>query len=104
MDDYKSDICINKHKGNEQSKAANKTVRKQKDKNFIFDYIQQHGSGYSKEIARVMQKGLNTISGRFSELKEEGLIEPARNSQGEEYTLEGCKVYQIVKQQMRMVF
>lgn len=99
-----NDICINKHQGNEQSKVANRKVRKEKDRNFIFDFIQKNGTGYLKQLAREMHKERNCISGRFSELKEQGMIEPALDSNGFEYTIEGCKVYRVTDNQLRITF
>ena len=88
-----NDICINRHQGNPQSQFANKKVMKQKDRQFIVDYLTQNGKSYSKRIARAMNKQLNQISGRLSELKAEGIIE------GTDEVVEGCQVYQLVKQQ-----
>lgn len=68
------DICNNKHQQNPLSREANKRVHKEKDRNFILNYIIKNGTASSKELARVMNKGLNCISGRFSELRSDNLI------------------------------
>ena len=88
------DITSNKHKGNPQSELAFKKVRKEKDRNYILNYIEENGTGYLKQLARVMGKEKNEISGRFSESKRDGLIEPVINKFGEKVTIEGCQVYQ----------
>ena len=59
------DICKNKHRGNEQSITANEKVLKKKDRNFILEYLEKNGEGYSKNLARAMNKQLNQISGRL---------------------------------------
>ena len=87
------DICINRHQGNPQSKEANRKVLKLKDRKFIVDYLTKNGKAYSKQLARAMEKQLNQISGRISELKADGIIE------GTEEIIEGCQVYRLVKQQ-----
>jgi len=69
------DICERKHGGNAESIAANpsqaaKTIGRQEVMNTL---------GYSwltsKEIASLMGKDLNCISGRISELKALGMVE-----------------------------
>lgn len=100
---YEPDICINRHKGNEQSKQANRRVKKQRDKNTILKFIQDNGTGYSKQLAAIMGKGLNQISGRFSELKEDDFIEPALNKDGDEIVIDGCKVYRLKNNQMGLL-
>lgn len=97
-----SDICINRHRGNEQSKAANRKVRKENDRKEVFEIIQAKGCSYSKEIARLMNKQLNQISGRLSELKEMNVIEPDQ-FEGEEYCKEGCKVFRVKNNQLRLL-
>jgi hypothetical protein len=83
------DICSNRHNGNEQSEEANHKVCKEVDREFIYVFIEQHKIGYSKQLARVMNKGLNCISGRFSELKEDNRIVDTGERK------EGCAVYRI---------
>lgn len=103
QENYKPDICINKHKLNEQSRQANRQVKKQRDKNTILKFINDNGTGYSKQLAKFMGKGLNCISGRFSELKEENIIEPALDKDGNEFTIDGCKVYRLKNNEMLLI-
>jgi hypothetical protein len=88
------DITSNKHGGNPQSELAFEKVRTYKDGNFILKYIEENGAGYLKQIARAMGKQKNEISGRFSELKRDKLIEPLLDKDGNKVILEGCQVYQ----------
>lgn len=97
-----NDICINRHKGNSESKVANKKVKKEIDRQEVYHIIGEKGCSYSKEIARLMNKQLNQISGRISELKEMNLIEPDVIF-GMEYLKEGCKVYRIKDNQLRLI-
>ena len=90
------DICANKHGGNEQSEAANERVDKQKDRAFVLNFIKENGTGYSKQIARAMNKPLNCISGRLTELKADGEIV----STGTKW--EGCEVYEL-KDKWRLI-
>lgn len=84
---------------NEQSLKANRRVKRYTDQNFILNYLQEHGPATSKELARAMNKGLNCISGRFSELRDEwNLIEPTG------VTREGAMIYRIKQNQTRMIF
>lgn len=83
------DVCAGKHQGNEQSETANLKVDKEVDRAFIYNFIKKHNTGYSKQLARVMNKGLNCISGRFSELKTDNMIVDT----GQRH--EGCAVYKI---------
>ena len=91
------DICINKHQNNPQSNAANLKVNKVKDREFIYNFIKEHGYGYLKQIARHIGKEKNEISGRFTELKSEefNLIEEAKDEHGKIKKLEDCTVYQL---------
>jgi hypothetical protein len=67
------DPCERKHGGNPQSEAAHKKVvyTKQATYRRIMDLLTARGEfgATSKEIAGAFGVGLNTISGRFSELK-----------------------------------
>jgi hypothetical protein len=84
---------------NAQSQKAHKRVTRYSDQNFILSYLQEHGTATSKEIARALNKGLNCISGRFSELRDEwNMIEPT----GEER--EGCAVYRIKNNELSLIF
>lgn len=81
------DVCANKHNFNEQSIEANKKANKDRDRIVVLNFIVSQGRGYSKEIARYMNKQLNQISGRLSELKAEGLIYDTGLRE------EGCAIY-----------
>ena len=83
------DICKNKHGGNPQSEAANLKVDKENDRTYVLRFIREHKTGYLKQIARVMGKQKNEISGRFTELKADNLIIET----GER--AEGCSIYKI---------
>jgi len=83
------DICQNKHQGNPQSEVANRKVRKAKDRQYIIDYLKKNKFGTSKGIANVMGKQLNTVSGRFSELKADNIICETGDK------LNGCAIYKL---------
>lgn len=88
------DICINRHQGNEQSRAANLRVNKERDRATVLAIIIKSGKSHSKEIANLMGKQLNQISGRISELKASDVIEET----GER--INGCAVYRLKNQQI----
>ena len=88
-----SDISINKHGGNQQSNIANLKANKIVDRRIILEYIKENGTGYSKQLSRFMNKGMNRISGRFSELKANNLIEDTG------LTEEGCTVYRLKRKE-----
>lgn len=68
------DICFNRHKGNASSIKANpKREAKAKFKAAILDILRRHPRS-GKQIAELLNVQFNAISGRFSELKKEGLI------------------------------
>ena len=89
-----NDVCYNRHKGNEQSKVANKRVQKENDKLKIVKYLQEFSTGTLKEIANYLDKQLNQISGRLTELKSDGIIEPDL-FYGQKHTKDGCLVYKL---------
>lgn len=89
-----NDICINRHQGNAQSLIANKRVQKERDRATVLAIIIKTGKSHSKEIARLMNKQLNQISGRISELKANEIIEET----GER--IDGCAVYRLKNQQI----
>jgi predicted transcriptional regulator len=79
------DICQNKHQGNEQSTQAFQTkvaptLRQRQIE--VLQAIKNAGNqGLTcKELAEAWGIGMNAISGRFSELKKLGEIEPAGSS------------------------
>ncbi len=84
------DICETRHGGNAHSVAANKRADKLADRQAIIEFLRAHGKGYSKEIARAMKKPLNALSGRFSELKRDNVIEIIPN-----VSAEGCAIYRL---------
>ena len=90
------DICINRHQGNAQSLEANKRVQKERDRATVLAIIIKAGRTHSKQIARIMNKQLNQISGRISELKASDIIEET----GEK--IEGCAVYKLKEAQLKM--
>jgi hypothetical protein len=90
------DICYNKHQGNEQSTTANKQVQKENDRAKIVKYFQEFSTGTLKEVANHLDKQLNQISGRFTELKADEIIEPDL-FYGEKHTRNGCLVYRLKK-------
>lgn len=90
---FTDDICARKHKGSITSIAANKRARKHKVANTakILNFaIKNMGRCYSKQVARAFGVDLNVISGRFSELKELGMLAET----GER--AEGCAVLRVV--------
>ena len=72
-----SDITANKHRGNQQSKQAHKArqhaSKRQRDK--VFNAIKRSGNRgiTAHELADRWGVSVNQISGRFSELKADGL-------------------------------
>ena len=86
-----NDICQNRHKGNVNSIRVNPSPKfKERDRVRVYEVIQHNekhwpGEGStSKEIASKMNRRLNCISGRISELKQAGLVvsEGRRNGCG----------------------
>lgn len=69
------DICERKHGGVATSVAANRKVNKELDRAKCLNFIRAKGTATSKEIARYMNKPLNSVSGRCSELLAIGAIE-----------------------------
>lgn len=71
------DICSKKHKGNANSKAANKTASKAKLflRQEVYELIFWSTNGLScEELALMLSRPVHSISGRISELKAEGEI------------------------------
>jgi len=70
-----NDICQNRHKGNVNSKRVNPTAAfKKRDRTKVYEIIKRSSGITSKEIAEIMHRRLNCISGRISELKQAGLV------------------------------
>lgn len=70
---------ISKGKSNEVSKEMNQVVRKENDRNMILSHID--GINSTMDIATILDKPINKISGRFTELKAKGLIESVGTKQ-----------------------
>jgi predicted transcriptional regulator len=72
------DVCERKHGGDSESVAAFESIREALPgrRLHVLRWIASCGDhgGTSKEYAALTGKNLNAISGRFSELKHEGLI------------------------------
>lgn len=70
------DICLNRHRGNQESREANRRVRKAEQRERALSAILDANScGITcRELAERWGVGMNTISGRLSELKAEGLV------------------------------
>lgn len=76
---FNFDITYRKHGGNEESVAANPSVESKRESHReILKVLRVAGASgqTAKEIAAYFQKPLHKISGRLSELKEMGQIEP----------------------------
>lgn len=58
---------------NEVSKEMNQVVSKENDRNAILRLID--GMNSTMDIATILDKPINKVSGRFTELKAKGLIE-----------------------------
>ena len=91
------DITSNKHRGNDQSKEANKKVNKLADRQKIVDYLKEYKVGTSKDFARYLGKQLNQISGRLTELRLDNIIEP-NECFGNTVVKEGCLEYRLTKE------
>jgi hypothetical protein len=70
------DICRNKHGGVDTSVQADKRVEKSRDRAVILGYIRASGAyGMTLyEMGVLLDRECNRISGRFTELKRDGLI------------------------------
>ena len=78
-----NDICENKHKQNAESIAANPIKeKKQKDRFRVLEIVVDNEGVTSKEIAYIMERPLNCISGRITELKKSGHIIPIGRQDG----------------------
>jgi DNA-binding transcriptional ArsR family regulator len=89
-----NDICRNRHRDNKESRDANPSDESKKDKyKTILDLLEIYSACglTSKEISGLTDKSLNAISGRLSELKAMGLIEPTGERR------EGAAVLRLVK-------
>ncbi len=70
------DICRRKHGGAETSVKADKLVSKENDRRLVYSYIKEAGSyGHTlDEIAVLLDRDANRLSGRFTELRKRGQI------------------------------
>jgi predicted transcriptional regulator len=73
-----NDICAGKHDGNEQSREANTKSMSNRDaqRAAVLRLIIENNGLSMKEVAQLMGVEFNTVSGRGSELKKMGLVEP----------------------------
>jgi predicted Rossmann fold nucleotide-binding protein DprA/Smf involved in DNA uptake len=71
-----SDVCANKHGGNEESNAANKKVDpfKAAMRELIYQAVVKRGPSTADEIVTYLGMPYQTVSGRFSDLKIEGRL------------------------------
>lgn len=71
------DICSSRHAGNEESRAANQRAlsNRASQRAEVLALIRQTPRSM-KQVAEIMGVQLNVVSGRASELKKLGLIEP----------------------------
>ena len=72
------DICENKHQGNAESVQANRRVAssKVKSQQAILEILREYGALTCKEIAIARDVPMHSVSGRITELKEQGLVRP----------------------------
>ncbi|MDQ3748033.1 MAG: hypothetical protein M3367_03295 [Acidobacteriota bacterium] len=85
------DICENRHLNNAQSVEANRRASGTKlaDREIIIRFLKLKGTGHAKQFALFLNKQLNAVSPRCSELLRDGIIERT----GE--VAEGCAIYQL---------
>lgn len=77
------DICENRHTGNAESVRANPVESsKTKDRYRVHEIILSRNGITSKGIAEIMDRPLNCISGRISELKRMGEVEAIGRENG----------------------
>lgn len=69
------DICGNRHKGNENSTAANATTNKGRDRTRILEYLDSVDDATCDETEVALGMNHQTCSARFSELKRDKKIE-----------------------------
>jgi len=87
------DITANKHHGNEESREANERANygKEQQRMEVLECISRFPGGCTmKEVAAMMGKPFNAVSGRGSELKKAGQVEKT----GE--TRDGSAVLRVV--------
>ena len=67
------DICRNRHRGADTSVLAHARVQKQRDRDEVLSILRREPATLD-EVARRLDRQVNTISGRFTELKKAGQI------------------------------
>ncbi len=88
---FTDDICANRHKQADTSVEANKTVKKARDREAVFTTLSVLKRGTLKDIAKVMCRTINEISGRLTELHKDGRIQITKDRR------DGCRVYEVKK-------
>jgi predicted HTH transcriptional regulator len=85
------DITSNKHGGNAQSKTAFDMVKQKLTlrQKIVLSWIALEQQATSKRVAELMRVPLNTISGRFTELKAAGKIQQVGRR-------DGCAIWQVI--------
>lgn len=69
------DICINRHRGNAFSVAANPSAEsKSRDRLKILLFLRDNGGHTAEEVEKSLLMGRSTVSARMSELKANGQI------------------------------
>ena len=69
------DICRHRHQGADTSRLANARVQKSADRDAVLWWLKQFPAGLTlDEVAGHMGRQVNTISGRFTELRKAGQI------------------------------
>lgn len=98
---FDDDPCARKHGGNEQSEEAWRTARISlcDSRRRVLHSVKCAGftGATSKEIARDLNVPLNTISGRFSELKRMHMIRRRTDTRGKTITRDGCAVWEVTR-------
>jgi len=78
-DDWKTDVCRNRHRGAEESVGAFERLDTTRSRVAVFEALKHAGSfgATCNEVAELFGTTPNAISGRFTELKARGLIRKA---------------------------
>ena len=94
------DVCISRHRDSPASIEANERIRNSKsaDRAAVWDLASRLADFTSKELAVQLDKPLNSISGRISELKAAGLIRET------EYRRDRCAVLVAVRKGQPSLF
>lgn len=95
--DLRFDVCAGRHGGSPESQMAFREHRGSfsKARAQVLALVSASGADglTCKEAARILGVGMNTISGRFSELKGNHEIVVARDGQGRAVRRDGCGAY-----------